>query len=585
MIKRRNRLSEEDLRKQLLQAPVVALDKVPRTSVRLLGTAKRLEGLRLAYAGPAMLRNQRPDLASLPLRMGADCRLGKEPAENLHVLSRKLRTHLAASIPRDGIDTRPDPELLRQKLLGDKDQARRDWLQSGAVPVFCQMLQAENKPVRLVLVEVLSHIQGDRASTALARLAMVDLSAEVRTAAVRALKDRPAEEYRDLLIAGLRYPWPALADHAAEALAALQDQEAIPLLVELLDAPDPRAPYSVIERGNPVPVVSEVVRINHLRNCLLCHSPSFAATDLGRGAVPVPGKPLPAPATTPQYYEQGELFVKAEVTYLQQDFSVMQTESHPGLWPGHQRYDYLVRTRRVSGAELYQWRQKHKEPADYEQRQAVLFALREITGKDMGTSARTWAKLVSGEGRPRRLAELATSPVVGEWKRFLAPRPGQTVKKKETEASRLAAQLVKAPAARQEALLNQLAEGEGQAFTEALAEAIPELTGKIQDTARRLLVERFLFLGAESLRDKMKDDDSEVRAAAVQACILQEDKAFVPDLIVQLEGADLKLVQTARQGLQKLTGKDFGPAAGVNIARRMQAVEAWRTWLAKQAQE
>jgi hypothetical protein len=41
------------------------------------------------------------------------------------------------------------------------------------------------------------------------------------------------------------------------------------------------------------------VRINHLGNCLLCHSPSTSRADLVRGAVPTPGQPLPAPATTP----------------------------------------------------------------------------------------------------------------------------------------------------------------------------------------------------------------------------------------------------------------------------------------------
>jgi hypothetical protein len=332
-------------------------------------------------------------------------------------------------------------------------------------------------------------------------------------------------------------------------------------------------------------VVSEVVRINHLRNCVLCHSPSFSPSDLVRGAVPTPGKPLPAPASTPQYYETGEAFVKAEVTYLQQDFSVVQTEPHPGQWPGHQRYDYVVRTRRLSASELHNWRLRKKEPPrpdQYEQREAVLFALREITGKDLGTSAQDWAKLLPRGGRSRRLAELASNPALGEWKRFLRPRAGQMVKKPATEASRLAAQLVQAPTAKQDALLDQIAEGEGQAYTEALAEAIPRLKGKIQDTARRALVERFLFLEAEKLRATMKDDDAEVSTAAIQACILQEDKAFVPDLIALLEDSDAKVVQTVRQGLQKLSGKDFGPLAGAGEGLRSKAVVAWKKWWAQQ---
>src|SRR5262249_4055473 len=126
------------------------------------------------------------------------------------------------------------------------------------------------------------------ASAALAQRAMVDLSPEVREEAVKALMKRPAEDVRDLLVAGLRYPWAPVADHAAEALVALGDKEAVPLLIQMLKEPDPRAPFFVSEGEARTPVVHEVVRINHLKNCVLCHSPSFAQTDLVRGAIPVP---------------------------------------------------------------------------------------------------------------------------------------------------------------------------------------------------------------------------------------------------------------------------------------------------------
>ena len=52
-------------------------------------------------------------------------------------------------------------------------------------------------------------------------------------------------------------------------------------------------------------LVREIVRVNHLGNCILCHAPSTDRADLVRGAVPTPGQALPAPVTTPQYYERG----------------------------------------------------------------------------------------------------------------------------------------------------------------------------------------------------------------------------------------------------------------------------------------
>src|SRR5437868_1545997 len=67
---------------------------------------------------------KRIDLGGLPLRMGLECQLGKESAENLQVLSRKLRTYVTASVPQDGIDTRPDPLILRAKMMEGPDAAR-----------------------------------------------------------------------------------------------------------------------------------------------------------------------------------------------------------------------------------------------------------------------------------------------------------------------------------------------------------------------------------------------------------------------------------------------------------------------------
>jgi HEAT repeat protein len=399
VLSRLQKLDAEELRKQLLDAPEIALDSVPNTSRNLLASARTQHGRGLAFAGPAALRSQRTDLASLPLRMGKDCHLGKEPAEALQVLSRMLRAHLdRARQPgrKGGIEIRLDADALRRQLAAED----RDWLKPEAVPTLMQMLQGEDAPARRLLVELLGKIKGRKAAEALAMRAAADLSAEVREQAVAELKKRPAEDYADVLLSMLRYPWAPAAQHAAEALTALDVKEALPQLVKMLDEPDPTLPAYVRKGWDRVPMVSEVVRVNHLSNCLLCHAPSLAATDLVRGAVPDPNQPLP-PSSTPAYYERGGVFVRADVTYLRQDFSVVQTVENARIWPAHQRFDYLVRQRQVSVDRAEAVRRKYKEEGKRSpQREALLFVLRELTGEDRGTRATDWLPVLPPEQRP-----------------------------------------------------------------------------------------------------------------------------------------------------------------------------------------
>jgi hypothetical protein len=351
--------------------------------------------------------------------MGADCRLGEASARTLQVRSRELRLHLSQCVLAEA----PSAALLRPRLLeGDEAQ----WKREESVPVLVQMLQAEERPMWLLLVELLANVPGHRASAALAGRALFDLDPEVREAAVRALADRPRHEYRRVLLDGLRYPWAPVADHAAEALVALDDREAVPQLTALCDEPDPtgparrafhdidpallsipspwpenlRLPSAVVldesqggetrtallacPQGNlgkvltlrrSADVVREVVRVNHLRNCLLCHSPSFDRNDLVRGLVPTAGQPLPPSFSTPYYEGHNGIFVRADVTYLRQDFSVPQPVAKAGNWPAYQRYDYLVRTRYATDEEL-----RREQPATCPQREAVRWALRELGG-------------------------------------------------------------------------------------------------------------------------------------------------------------------------------------------------------------
>jgi hypothetical protein len=368
--KRRQLLDRADLSRQLL-----LVNEMDRGSLKMPWL--RLPDLNGAQdpdpSDPGASTLRQVALSGLPFRMGVDCHLDREGAENLQVLSSQLRNHMGNSAAADKLDCRLNAGNLRQHLLTGKD-AENPWLQDDAVPVLMQLLQPENRPVRLLLVELLTRISGPRATIALAKRAIHDLDADVRQAAVRALADRPRPDYRAILLEGLRYPWPPVADHAAETLVAVKDHDALPALRKLADEPDPAAPFRQEGETRTVHMVRELVRVNHLANCAMCHPQSASSTDLVRAAIPVRGQPLPSSPTA--YYQPSSSFIHADITYLQQDFSVMQPVSNHGSWPAHQRFDYLVRTRPANLRDIT--REQFPE-GNYPQRESVLFAIRDLT--------------------------------------------------------------------------------------------------------------------------------------------------------------------------------------------------------------
>jgi hypothetical protein len=290
----------------------------------------------------------------------------------MQLLSRRMRGLLmAASQPSGQIDPAKFKTLL---TADDPNPGHNDLGTVGAIPCLMQMLPPESQGIRTVLVEQLTAIKQPKSSEALAKLALFDLSDKVREQAIQALAQRPREEYRQLLLTGLRYPWAPVADHAAEALVALEDKDAVPALKQLNNAADPTvATYDSQHRAWMVP---EVIRINHLSNCVMCHAPSHSIGDPVRGRLPSQNEPLP-PLT--QYYEDTTgPFVRADITYLRQDFSVVQAVDQPGKWPRMQRFDFLVRQRPEKPEEAYH-RVQRTAAGNYPQRQAVLYALRELS--------------------------------------------------------------------------------------------------------------------------------------------------------------------------------------------------------------
>jgi hypothetical protein len=285
------------------------------------------------------------------------------------------------------------------KSLARADRAQREHVTVARIAALMQMLAPESPAFRLGLVKYLAGVSHVEATKALARLAIFTAEDEVRRAAVDALKVRRERDYTAILTAGLRYPYPAVARRAADAIAKLERKDLLPRLVALLEEPDPRAPVIQQVGRREVPVVRELVRVNHHRNCLLCHAPGNTGTvapDTLTAGVPIPGEPLAPPS---QGYQTSfpDVTVRLDVTYLRQDFSVLQpvADAHP--WPEMQRFDFLVRNRALTEEEAAVYREQlesREEGRLSPYRRAALAALRELTGLEAAPTATAWRRLL-----------------------------------------------------------------------------------------------------------------------------------------------------------------------------------------------
>jgi hypothetical protein len=113
-------------------------------------------------------------------------------------------------------------------------------------------------------------------------------------------------------------------------------------------------------------------------------------------AIPIPGEPLPS-LTDGYRMSSPDIIVRVDVTYLRQDFSVLQPVADANPWPEMQRFDFLVRTRVLTEAEAAVYREKlaPHEPGQFSPYQrAALAALRELTGRDTEPTPEAWRRLL-----------------------------------------------------------------------------------------------------------------------------------------------------------------------------------------------
>jgi hypothetical protein len=279
------------------------------------------------------------------------------------------------------------------------DRRHEELVACARVAALMQVLAPESAELRLGLVKYLAGVSQVEATRALARLALFSAEDEIRAAALDALKVRRERDYTALLLDGLRYPLSAVSRRAGEALVKLERTDLVPKLVDLLDEPDPRAPTYQEINHQRVPTVRELVRINHHKNCLLCHAPgntSSVSPDTLTAAVPMPSESLASPS---QGYQSSspDIVVRVDVTYLRQDFSLRLPVADANPWPEMQRFDFLVRTRVLTDKELKAYeellgKRAAGEPSPYHR--AILATLRELTGKDTEPTPQAWRRLL-----------------------------------------------------------------------------------------------------------------------------------------------------------------------------------------------
>jgi HEAT repeat protein len=558
VFKRRQHATEEELLAQLASAPEVGIGIRTNAVIRAYKAtyAERAE-LRLDPGASELttLFMVVPAVRQLPYKNGPLSQLTVQQGQTLERLAGKLHAYLDEVAPREKDGKRHVTAVLRTRLTTELRGKRPEWARVEALPAMLQILMHEDAPIRGLLVELLAQIPEKAATEALAQRAVFDLDADVRGAAIAALRSRSGEVFRSVFIKAMRYPWPPAADHAAEALVALADRGAVPDLVASLQGDDPGVPRAL---SNGRMVVQEMVRTNHLANCMLCHPPSVngaeavlavdpvhvTPTDITVTSVSSGPRSYPYPGSTQVTTDPSrELLIRADITFLRQDFSVQQPvlQAAPGSPPVRVRFDYLVQRREATKTERDRARSRSGEHDNYPQRESVLFALRELTGKDAGTTAAAWQDLFPNA-------------------------------QDDVEAARLSRQLVSAGAVRQEVLLEQLKDAKGPANTLAIARAIPSLKGSSQKKAREVLAERLGRMTPNTLRDKLTDDEPEVRRAAITACVRTGKKELAGDLVKLLDDAHRAISREAEDGLKELSGRTFTTSA------------AWRDWWRNEGQ-
>jgi len=334
------------------------------------------------------LIRSRPDLQGLPFQMGGACRMTAQTSDAFGMAVGLTHESLRAQ-DFSSFQT-VDPVGRFFDHWGGQDT-------TVGVAALTQIYGPQTQSRREGLAKHLKTIDNPAATKALAKTAVFDFDEKVRLAAVDGLKKRTKQDYTEVLLTALRHPWPAVAEHAARAIVRLQRQDLAPQLVAFLAESNPHDPFETVVNGENKMVVREMVKINHHKNCLLCHAPAQVNAQPGGvlAVVPTPGESFAPPSSGGPYGgSPGDPMIRADVTYLRQDFSILASVANAQPWPEMQRFDFMVRNRVLTDEEI-RTHLKEKQARALgelsENQKAAADALRRLTGKAAAPNAVAWA--------------------------------------------------------------------------------------------------------------------------------------------------------------------------------------------------
>jgi hypothetical protein len=383
-----------------------------------------------------LLLAERPDLAGLPVQMGDQCRLSSVRSQHFSravamvhgarttnavrnvafpgggqpgggfVQAQVVATSIPVMISTEANGSAFLLQFLQSCIASDdavlpsRAQEYADHAVPARLAAMTQICGPTSDSMKMALAKYLASVSTVEATQALVKTILFTREQDVRDTAIAALKARRESDWTEPMLQGFRYPWPEVASRAADALVKLNRKDLVPKIIDVLDEADPRAPVVETKDGKAVTAVRELVRINHHRNCLMCHPPGQSAVgneNVLTAEVPLPGRPLPS-ANEGGYRSQGiaEILVRIDVTYLRQDFSIMLPVADAAPWPEMQRFDFVVRKRVLKDDEAGAYKAKFDKlepgvlPPNH---RAALVALRELTGKDTAPTAEAWRKL------------------------------------------------------------------------------------------------------------------------------------------------------------------------------------------------
>jgi hypothetical protein len=381
----------------LLRVPEVVIASIPanpqnaRGQINQLVQNIRTEDQMNEEGFIKKLIKERPDVQGLPFLMGGACRMNAATSSIFGT---------AVGITHDSIQAEDSSVFPKVEALDRFSQQWSGQDNAAGVAALTQIYGPEKQSRREGLALHLRKINHPAATIALARAAVFDFDDKVRLAAMDGLKSRSKKDYTEVLLTALRHPWPTAAHNAARAITRLDRQDLVPQLVAFLAERNPHEPFEKDVNGESKMVVREMVKINHHRNCLLCHPPAPVGQPAGGvfGVVPTPGESFAPPDGGGAYGgSPGDAMIRADVTYLRQDFSILASVPNAQPWPEKQRFDFLVRTRVLTDDEVRNHlKEKQARVAGQlsENQMAAAEALHRLTGKNAAPNAVAWAQVL-----------------------------------------------------------------------------------------------------------------------------------------------------------------------------------------------